>query len=740
MGDSLPLHVCHVNKLSTFIYRSHTLVHFMALAFLVYYRASFLFQDHKIRATPMLPWLLVFASELLLSFIWLIGQAFRWRPVTRTVFPERLPEDDKLPAVDVFICTADPNKEPPVEVMNTVLSAMALDYPVEKLHVYLSDDGGSPMTLHGMREAYRFARWWLPFCRRHAIMTRNPNAYFSALADDGDSGTSEFMTERRKIQERYEMFKESVTKVIDRGGPGDSSRSTAGDHPSVIEVIQDDSKDTVQVDQAKTPLLVYVSREKRPSDPHNFKAGALNALHRVSSVISNSPYILVLDCDMYCNDPTSARQAMCFYLDPKISTSLAFVQFPQRFHNISKNDIYDSQMRATFSVLWEGLDGLQGPVLSGTCFYIKRASLCGSTMQEDIDIEKLKKTFGSSNELIQSLGRNYKPNVIQGQPGLPKDAQLLASSTYENDTKWGKEVGFLYDSVAEDFFTGFILHCRGWTSIYYNPLRPQFLGSGNTKLNDLLTQGIRWTSGIVEVGFSKFCPFIYGPLRMSFLESMCYGEITIFPFYFVSVWCFAIIPQLCLLNGIPLYPKVSNPFFVIFGFIFLSALSKHLYEVLTTGGSFQTWINEQRLWMIKSITYHLYGSLDAIMKRMGMREASFIPTNKVVDDEQVKLYGMGKFDFQTSNMFLLPMVALIILNMAALVGGLLRVIFVGDWDRMFVQVFISCYILFVNLPIIEGMIIRKDKGRIQPSVTQLSVITCIFFLFLGSIILRWQVR
>ncbi|KAG2728009.1 hypothetical protein I3760_01G185700 [Carya illinoinensis] len=301
-------------------------------------------------------------------------------------------------------------------------------------------------------------------------------------------------------------------------------------------------------------------------------------------------------------------------------------------------------------------------------------------------------------------------------------------------------VGFLYDSVAEDFFTGFILHCRGWTSIYYNPLRPQFLGSGNTKLNDLLTQGIRWTSGIVEVGFSKFCPFIYGPLRMSFLESMCYGEITIFPFYFVSVWCFAIIPQLCLLNGIPLYPKVSNPFFVIFGFIFLSALSKHLYEVLTTGGSFQTWINEQRLWMIKSITYHLYGSLDAIMKRMGMREASFIPTNKVVDDEQVKLYGMGKFDFQTSNMFLLPMVALIILNMAALVGGLLRVIFVGDWDRMFVQVFISCYILFVNLPIIEGMIIRKDKGRIQPSVTQLSVITCIFFLFLGSIILRWQVR
>lgn len=53
---------------------------------------------------------------------------------------------------------------------------------------------------------------------------------------------------------------------------------------------------------------------------------------------------------MHSNDPSSARQAMCFHLDPKISPSLAFVQFPQRFRNISKNDIYDSALRAVFVV------------------------------------------------------------------------------------------------------------------------------------------------------------------------------------------------------------------------------------------------------------------------------------------------------------------------------------------------------------------------------------------------------
>ncbi|KAI3857171.1 hypothetical protein MKW98_010585 [Papaver atlanticum] len=100
------------------------------------------------------------------------------------------------------------------------------------------------------------------------------------------------------------------------------------------------------------PRLVYVSRERRPTYHHRFEAGALNSLSlhrlmsfelqcklqlRVSGIINNDPYILVLDCDMYCNDPTSAKQAMCFY-------------FPHIFCNLSQNDIYDGQSRSAFKV------------------------------------------------------------------------------------------------------------------------------------------------------------------------------------------------------------------------------------------------------------------------------------------------------------------------------------------------------------------------------------------------------
>ncbi|MFQ6632536.1 hypothetical protein Gotur_008994, partial [Gossypium turneri] len=287
---------------------------------------SFFFQHPPNITIPTLPWLLIFVSELLLYLAWLLAQSHGWRPVYRTVFPERLPADDKLPAIDIFICTADPNKEPSVEVMNTVISAMALDYPPEKLHVYVSDDAGSDATKYG-------------------LVTACPDVYFSS-SEDGFKGSSEFKAESKKIEEKYEILKQRIRRIVQEYLTYVTVNNKL-DHSSIIEVINEYHKEK---DEDKIPILVYVSREKRPSRRHNFKAGALNVLLRVSATISNSPYILVLDCDMHCNDPTSARQAMCYYCDPQTSQSIAFVQFPQTFRNISEDDIYDSQLRVAFKV------------------------------------------------------------------------------------------------------------------------------------------------------------------------------------------------------------------------------------------------------------------------------------------------------------------------------------------------------------------------------------------------------
>ena len=85
-----------------------------------------------------------------------------------------------FPALDVFICTADLYKEPPIRLVSTALLVMAYDYPTEKISVYVSDDGGSQLTLFACMEAAKFASHWLPFCRETNIIDRSPEAYFAS--------------------------------------------------------------------------------------------------------------------------------------------------------------------------------------------------------------------------------------------------------------------------------------------------------------------------------------------------------------------------------------------------------------------------------------------------------------------------------------------------------------------------------------------------------------------------------
>ena len=150
----------------------------------------------------------------------------------------------------------------------------------------------------------------------------------------------------------------------------------------------------------------------------------------------------------------------------------------------------------------------------------------------------------------------------------------------------------------------------------------------------------------------------------------------------------------------------------------------------------KTWKNEQRMWMIRSVTSNFYGSLNAIMEKMGMREASFLPTNKVVDDLQVKRYQADIYDFQVPPMLLAPLCTLVIINAASLIGGVAKMILERSFSRMFVQVFMSFFLVAMNYLIVEGMVLRKDNARVPASVTLLSAVSSVIFISLGSLLLK----
>lgn len=69
----------------------------------------------------------------------------------------------------------------------------------------------------------------------------------------------------------------------------------------------------------------------------------------MSSRISNGLVVLTVDCDMYSNNSESLRDALCFLMDEE-GERIAFVQFPQSFNNITKNDIYNTSLRVIMEV------------------------------------------------------------------------------------------------------------------------------------------------------------------------------------------------------------------------------------------------------------------------------------------------------------------------------------------------------------------------------------------------------
>lgn len=85
--------------------------------------------------------------------------------------------------MDVFVSTVDPLKEPPLITANTVLSILAVDYPVDKVACYVSDDGAAMLTFEALSETSEFARKWVPFCKKFNIEPRAPEFYFSQKID-----------------------------------------------------------------------------------------------------------------------------------------------------------------------------------------------------------------------------------------------------------------------------------------------------------------------------------------------------------------------------------------------------------------------------------------------------------------------------------------------------------------------------------------------------------------------------
>ncbi|KAL2227969.1 UNVERIFIED_CONTAM: Cellulose synthase A catalytic subunit 7 UDP-forming [Sesamum indicum] len=717
-------------------------------------------------------WLTSVICEIWFAFSWILDQFPKWFPIDRETYLDRLSlryeregEPNMLTPVDIFVSTVDPMKEPPLVTANTVLSILAMDYPVDKISCYISDDGASMCTFEALSETAEFARKWVPFCKKFSIEPRAPEMYFFEKVDYlKDKVQPTFVKERRAMKREYEEFKVRINAMVAKaakippGGwimqdgtpwPGNNTK----DHPGMIQVFLGHSGG-LDVKGHELPRLVYVSREKRPGFQHHKKAGAMNALVRVSGVLTNAPFMLNLDCDHYINNSKAVREAMCFLMDPQVGKKVCYVQFPQRFDGIDRHDRYANRNTVFFDINMKGLDGIQGPVYVGTgcvfrrqalygyeppkgpkrpkmvscdccpCFgrrkklpiYSKQDANGGAHIQGlDDDKELLKSQMNFEKKFGQSP--IFVTSTLMVEGGVPpssspaallKEAIHVISCGYEDKTEWGTELGWIYGSITEDILTGFKMHCRGWRSIYCMPKRAAFKGSAPINLSDRLNQVLRWALGSVEIVFSRHSPVWYGYRegKLKWLERFAYVNTTVYPFTSLPLLAYCTLPAICLLTGKFIMPEISTFASLFFIALFLSIFATGILELRWSGVSIEEWWRNEQFWVIGGVSAHLFAVIQGLLKILAGIDTNFTVTSKASDDEDFgELYA---FKWTT---LLIPPTTILIINLVGVVAGISDAINNGyqSWGPLFGKLFFAFWVIVHLYPFLKGLMGRQNR-------------------------------
>ncbi|EEF39631.1 cellulose synthase, putative [Ricinus communis] len=599
---------------------------------------------------------------------------------------------------------------------------MSYNYSTEKLAVYLSDDSGSDLTFYALLEASQFAKYWIPFCKTNKIQPLSPEAYFARNSNAQDIIHPQEWSTVKKL---YEEMKKRIESTVERGNILKEMRDqhkgfsewnnnvTKKDHQPIVQIVIDGRDETaVDSNGCRMPTLVYLAREKRPQYPHHFKAGAMNALIRVSSVISDGPIILNLDCDMYANDSDTILEVLCYFMDEEKGHEIAYVQHPQVFENITKNDLYGLSFKVINKVENAGMSGHGATPYCGTGCFHRRETLCGKKYSED---RKLKLN-------IDSEKKDVKP-----KNELEEAAKVVASCSYEENTLWGKEMGLLYGCPVEDVITGLTIQCRGWKSVNYFPQKAAFLGLAPNTLEVALMQYRRWSEGLFQIFISKYCPFIYGHGKLKLGAQLGYCAYFLWAPLSLPTLYYVIVPPLCMLHGIPLFPQVSSQWFVPFAYVFLSRIFYSTGEDLFCGSTVKAWWNLQRMWLIRRTTAFFFAFIDTIAKQLGLSQTGFSITPKVVTDDLLKRYEQEVIEFGSSSTMFTIVATLAMLNLFSLVGVMAkRVIALEAIELLVPQVVLCGLVVMVNLPVYQALFFRHDKGRMPREVMLKSIVIASF--------------
>ncbi|KAH9718126.1 cellulose synthase-like protein B4 [Citrus sinensis] len=568
----------------------------------------------------------------------------------------------------------DPYLEPPILTVNTVLSLLAVDYPAHRLACYVSDDGCSPLNFYSLVEASKFAKLWVPFCKKYNIGVRAPFRYFLRESDEPPCASSwEFQQDWEKMKEEYERLCGNIEAA--------ANNSTSFDLTGELEVF-------FNTECQNHPTIIKT---------------------RVSGLMTNAPFMLNVDCDMYANNPELVLHAMCLFLGSSDERDWGFVQCPQYFY-----DRPTDHLAVLHQTLFKGMVGIQGPFYAG----------------KEADDELLKK-IGNSKEFINSAahalkGKAYFTSILSKSLDV---VHQVAGCDYEHSSDWGKKVGFLYGSITEDMITGMMIHAKGWRSGYCSPDPRAFLGCGALADPAAMSQQKRWATGFLEILFSKTNPiFACFTSKLQFRQCLAYLWILIWGLRSIPEVCYAALPAYCIITNSSFLPKIQELGICIPVTLFVIYKVYTLSDYIRIGFPIDSWWVNSCMARISATGAWFLGLLNVILKFLGLSETIFEITQKL-HQPRTPADDCGKDDdkmiFDESPVFI-PGTTILLVHVSALAMALLGLEAQGGQGTGLGEFFCSTYVVLCFLPFLQGLFRRGKYGIPLPTICKSSALALLF--------------
>ena len=383
------------------------------------------------------------------GFLFIIGL---WRPLVRQVrslahLIPALPSKE-WPTVDVFIACYN---EPADMVQETARAALAMDYPTEKLRVYVLDDGNTP-AMRAMAEQLCLEDLQAPALQAYAKTLQTKRQQLI----EQQSALEATRLELEQTDDHTELpLLKKVTRLL--------SPHQIPLEEQISTTLNELKQSIHEQEIALTELgrCRYIARPKPKGRSHHAKAGNIN--YAIFSGKTTGEFILTLDAD-HIPKPHFLQRVLPYFFQYNLrkgryeSNRKAFVQTPQSFYNLPKDDPFCHQAGLFYGPIQQGKDGLNSAFYTGTNALLRREALV---------------TMGLTNfseTLAQDSDRLSEFELIGG----------LSSS-----------------SITEDMNTAMRLHATGWQSVYHDEILA--VGLAPDDLSSTLKQRLRWAQGTLQV-------------------------------------------------------------------------------------------------------------------------------------------------------------------------------------------------------------------------------------------------